>query len=155
MKSTRTSQFSHKKQHTVSDASGSLKALLSNIARGFVAECAIGILLLLLSAFCAYNYYDPAGLMPPLAMLSLYVAVASGGAITYKLNKNGAVLCGLSAAALQLCVMLCISQFVEGYPEPLYSDGWRIILHLLCFPVGLLGAYAASRPRKVRRKKRR
>lgn len=154
MKSAHTAQIPHKKQHSRSDTNGSLKVLIGNIAKGFVAEFLIGMLLLFLSAFCVYNYQDPDAIMPTLAMISLYITVICGGAITYIINKNGPMLCGVCASCLQLAAILLISQFIEEYPYPLLADGWRIILHLLCIPMGLLGVYLASRKRKPKRKKR-
>lgn len=125
-------------------------SLLKNISRGLLIELLIGILFFFCAAYVVYRSPDPDSNAVAGALAALYLTAIFGGFAVTKINRHGALICGLINGVMLLAVLFCVSFFVEPFPYETFSGGIKAILHFLVIPASLAGAFLAVKRKNGR-----
>lgn len=112
----------------------------------------ISMILLLLSSLAAYFSKDPASLIPPLGLLSSFVAAFLGGLVAVRIHGRSALLCGLSNGILFSALMLLASLFFRPHATG-YSALVSCILHVSFLLISVAGGYLGLKKGKPKKKK--
>ena len=146
-----------KKKHSRSKGGDSpliYKIFFSSIKASLIAF-ATSILLALIMSTVTLKTSDPTALLSPLSLVALYLSSLAGGFFSVRDKNDPTLLCGAFSGVLFMILHKLTALFL---PSEFASDRKFLVsalLHILIILFSCLGAYAAVRMKKSKKRRRR
>ena len=137
------------------DAERGAVSLIKSSFMGLGFSLACSVILWLIASAIAYANNDPDSVAGGLGLAAIYLAGFAGGFFAVRMNREGAILCGLVCGGLLAILTLFVSVF---FPSS-YSSNYPLIVSVAMRAAIVLfsglGAFAGVHRKKNRRHPRR
>ncbi len=138
------------------EESSVLISIIKSSLLSLVITFVISFVLLLLGTAVAYTNPDPAALVTPVSLVSLYLSAFFGGFVCRKLNKQSAPIAVMLTSALFVLLGLVISLCLPSSPVDPGVNSWlSLVLRLAVIGMFFVGSALAKGSNKSKKKHKR
>ena len=130
------------------------KIFLSALKSSLIAFTTSFLLALVLSAITV-KASDPTALLTPLSLAALYLSSFVGGFFSVRDKGDSVLICGTASGALFMLLYKLCALFLPSEASDERKFLVSALLHILIIFFSCLGAYAAMKMKKSKKRKRR
>lgn len=148
----------HAEKRTRKKREGASAETTSFVKSSFVG---VGIALLLavplwiLASVFTYLNDDPDSIAGVLGLAVVYIASLAAGVFSVRINRSGALACGLLSGILMMLLFLAVSLLFDAQYDSGYGFALCVVLRGAIVLMSIFGAYAGAQRKKSRYGRRR